>query len=626
MNSMASPPEKLEALAKRHETWHSSSAVERVRLARLVLEELRRDEWSTAEDWMLSSVALEKLPPSSDPITKNVVSATRFVLASTTKQWLATFIEATTSSKPSPFAGKPTRIVDERFLVSGPVGMGMGAPGMSFELFSDASLFSPNEPGGNCSPSVASFEERCRPGSASLVLGAGNQNFLALVDVLERVFVHGECVLLKHHPLRPFLLAPYGCILRPLLEEGIVAMTLDAGIPQTTLLVKHPLTAHVHITGSEGAYNAIVAAVAAAGKGPGKSGGNNAECGVTGELGCATPWIVSPGHWTDAELANGAKLIATAKKTNGGCNCLSAQVVVLPSAWPLKERFVKELEGELARQRTWPAYYTQATERADAMFQHAESRSSSSSGGGSDKGTNWVQRVEGSDRVSKASAKDDTVLVHCGVAADGDYSSLTQPFDNHCLTNEAFGPVLALVEVSGGGEDSTPSTWLAKASAFANSDQVCGSLSCSLLAPKSLDRAAVDACCAKLEFGTVGVNCWSLFGYLAITFGGTWGAHPSTSAAGGSHGHGRSGRGRNGNLFGVEHVAKTVVTAAKGLETLAVDLSSPPPTVLFDLLHLTTIRSGGVLSGLLNVAVFVATRTLQLFYLGSSARRYGAVV
>ena len=37
-----------------------------------------------------------------------------------------------------------------------------------------------------------------------------------------------------------------------------------------------------------------------------------------------------PGTWTDTELRHAAMAIVSAKKTNGGCNCLSPQTVPLP--------------------------------------------------------------------------------------------------------------------------------------------------------------------------------------------------------------------------------------------------------------------------------------------------------
>ena len=45
---------------------------------------------------------------------------------------------------------------------------------------------------------------------------------------------------------RPFLLAPYACVLSPLIEAGVLAQVLDEGVPETVAMVAHPLVSHVH--------------------------------------------------------------------------------------------------------------------------------------------------------------------------------------------------------------------------------------------------------------------------------------------------------------------------------------------------------------------------------------------
>ena len=37
-------------------------------------------------------------------------------------------------------------------------------------------------------------------------------------------------MVLKHHPLRPWLVKPYAAILEPLIELDVVAQTLDEGV------------------------------------------------------------------------------------------------------------------------------------------------------------------------------------------------------------------------------------------------------------------------------------------------------------------------------------------------------------------------------------------------------------
>lgn len=56
----------------------------------------------------------------------------------------------------------------------------------------------------------------------TVVLGTGNQEFITMTDILDRVFAHNEVVVLKHHPLRTHLYAAYNIILRPLIRRGFV--------------------------------------------------------------------------------------------------------------------------------------------------------------------------------------------------------------------------------------------------------------------------------------------------------------------------------------------------------------------------------------------------------------------
>ena len=91
-------------------------------------------------------------------------------------------------------------------------------------------------------------------GAAALVLGAGNQEFLTVVDCLDQLFVRGRTVLLKHHPLResqqPFVLAFFA----PLVEFGAFASVCgDAAVG--TSLAQHQLVDALHMTGGGGTHD-----------------------------------------------------------------------------------------------------------------------------------------------------------------------------------------------------------------------------------------------------------------------------------------------------------------------------------------------------------------------------------
>merc|ERR1712046_423722 len=127
----------------------------------------------------------------------------------------------------------------------------------------------------------------------------------------------------------------------------------------------------------------------------------------------------------------------------------------------------------------------------------------------------------------------------------------------------------------------------------------------------------VDRVCARLDFGAVVVNQWSVFAYTAMCLGGTWGAFHKDNV--------RSGRGRLGNKFNVPNVVKTVVRAS--LSNMQIDLSVPPPTPLVDLLHVLTVKSTSFFGGLKNFAVFSVMRVLQaVFHPWSTGRRFEGVL
>merc|ERR1712176_1517907 len=84
-----------------------------------------------------------------------------------------------------------------------------------------------------------------------------------------------------------------------------------------------------------------------------------------------------------------------------------------------------------------------------------------------------------------------------------------------------------------------------------------GALSCTVSIPAAVgqDNAAVKVLLGKLEFGGIGVNCSTVFNYVAITAGGGWGAFPGlyTKEKCGS------GLGCIGNIGDKRGYAKTVV-------------------------------------------------------------------
>ena len=424
-------------LADRSKSWAASKPEERVAVAEACLECLRSEPWDAG--WLQAQTDLEATSP----------ARSRYVFGAVVGDWLETFIEAQA----------PASETRHAFENGERVPLGLSVPGATAEIVRG---------------DHKATEARAAEGTVSLVLGAGNQSFLALIDVLQRALIHKECVVLKHHPLRPWLVKPYAAILEPLIELDVVAQTLDEGVDAAAALVAHRLIGHVHLTGGEATRDAVRRTLDAAGK---------QDVAISSELGCVTPWLIAGGAWTAKELNRAARNVVAAKKANGGSNCLSPQVLIVAKDWPQREDFLGLVEEELNRQRDELAYYPGARERRDAA------------------------------------------LVKCGMkplGSESDAVGFVRDVCDEVLDEEVFGPFLAVKEVDGG---------LLEAADFAN--QKCrGTLSCTVLHPQSLNTMMLVAVVDKLDYGSVAVNVWSAFGYTALARGATWGAHHGDDASG----------------------------------------------------------------------------------------------
>jgi hypothetical protein len=456
-------------------------------------------------------------------------------------------------------------------------------------------------------------------GEICVVLCAGNQNFLSLIDILDNALRRRRRVLAKHHPLRPWLIGPYGVMLGPLIRRGYLAQVLDAGNDATGALLAHPAVGHVHVTGSF-RTSRIVRGILRDGRPRGGATPPSdaiVDSMITSELGCATPQILDDGTYTPSELMHAARIIAFGKKSNGGCNCLSAQVVVLPKRWVQKDDFRKALKEELARQPTMPCYYPGSLERKGDMLERCR-------GAGSDVETVVADPPSEGTRVGDG---DHVSIVECGTPGEGGYDPIP-------LLEEAFGPVLAIVELddpvvrpsssrgsgdAGDGDDDYLSRIVVP---FLNDkDSIFGSLSCSIYTPSSKgkiagDRRGLQRALASLQYGCVAVNQWNALGYFTASMGGMWGGHALESRM-------QSGNGIVGDLYGIidgdgrrgggrRSAAKAVVYGPPLTAKPMFDLASPPPTIVYDVL-MEFACSPTAFSGAMNALGLVARRCVYGF-------------
>lgn len=335
-----------------------------------------------------------------------------------------------------------------------------------------------------------------RSGGVGLVLGAGNVTSIPFLDVLYELLAEGRVALLKVNPTQDALVPVFERTLAPLIREGFVAVATGGG-DVGAFLTRHPGVDHVHITGSEATFRAIVGA-----------GEDRLRVPITAELGGVSPIIVVPGRWSAADLRFQAEHVATMRLHNSGHNCIAGQVLLLSRDWPQREAFLRELRRAFARTPERPVWYPNASARLAQVrdtYPDAE----------------WFA---GGTRAIELGG-------------------------GEIETTEYFAPVLGVIDLPGTG-----GAFVDAAVAHAN-ERLAGTLGANVLIDPVTRRGLggrFDDAVASLRYGTVAVNAWTAFGFLTPTA--TWGAYP-----GGTVDAAPSGIGIVHNALLLDRVERTVV-------------------------------------------------------------------
>lgn len=325
-------------------------------------------------------------------------------------------------------------------------------------------------------------------GEVGLVLGAGNINAIPPLDLLYKLFADNSVALLKLNPINEYLEPFLTHVFAPFIERGFMQI-VKGGADVGAYLTSHKLVDSIHITGSGASHDAIVF-------GPGEEGASRkAERAplltkpITSELGGASPVIVLPGPWTEADLDFQARHIATQRLHNSGHNCIASQVVVLPKDWPLAHKLLDRVRAAMRAAPPRPAYYP-GTDRKFASLTEAYPD---------------AEQLGGDPEAPR------TLIAGLDPAKD------EQAFDF-----EYFGPVLAATSLPG----ANAADFLANAVQFSN-ERLYGTLGATILAHPSTIKtlgSTLDNAIAELRYGTVGVNAWTGFGFTLARA--SWGAFP----------------------------------------------------------------------------------------------------
>ena len=181
-------------------------------------------------------------------------------------------------------------------------------------------------------------------------------------------------------------------------------------------------------------------------------------------------------------------------------------------------------------------------------------------------------------------------MINCGTPGDDSYNDTA-------LKIEAFGPVLALVELDY-EKEKEDDYLLDVAVPFVNDkSNIFGCLSCNLVSPPStLKSAKLRKAVENLNYGMIAVNEWVALAILTSVMGGFWGPWGLDKT-------GNSGRGFVGNHFRIPHIEKMVLYRNLNLIPAFDELAQPPKMFVSDIGFLWATRSSNCLALLLKVAI-----------------------
>ncbi len=309
-------------------------------------------------------------------------------------------------------------------------------------------------------------------GQLGLVLGAGNISSIGATDVLYKMFIEDQVVLLKMNPVHEAL--------GPVLEEAFASLIerdflkiVSGGAAEGALACRHPLVGAIHVTGSHHTYEAIRRAT---------------DRPITAELGCCSPVIVAPGRWSTRQINFQARNLVGALTTNAGFNCNAAQVLVTSRQWPQRQQFLDEVRRVLAKVPARPAYYPGAGQR------HAQ----------------ILDRYSQAEQIGPPGPDALPWTLVPDLDPDQDQPAFRQ---------EAFCGTLFETSL-----DVAYPEYLMQATEFVN-QRLWGNLSCTLvISPESQKTQPWRRAVEELRYGAIGVNVWPGLIFALVNL--PWGAYP----------------------------------------------------------------------------------------------------
>jgi len=323
--------------------------------------------------------------------------------------------------------------------------------------------------------------------TTTLVLGAGNQSCIPILDFAYHISTRRSPVVLKLNPVNEYLKPVFDNILAPFIKRRFLAIvTGDAEFGK--YLTEHQAISHIHLTGSHGTYENIVYGKKLSVKEVGsKTIKKMNNTSISTELGNVTPIVVVPDRWTRSDIKVQAKKIATAKLQNAGFNCIAAQVIVIDNNWKQKDEFVKEIKTVISNQKTRYFYYPGSKQRISD-----------------------INSAPNTEILSQDS---------CEVPYS---ASVTDDDDIYYFHNEIWGGSIIFKFLK---SDSLPD-FISRATDFCNNN-LWGNLGCTVIIKPKTEKKYTNEfqnMVDNLKYGTVGINEWCALGFAIPSL--PWGGYP----------------------------------------------------------------------------------------------------
>ena len=517
----------LNRLQANKDAWVGLDMRERLAL----VDEVRRDFISLGDRWVAAELEAKQIAPNTlGEAEEWAILATVHRALRMLRQSLAEIEEWGQPSIPRPLASRPNgQVVAQTFPLA--PWDGLLFRGVRGEVWMESGV------GGTIATQAAAYKEPHRQGKVSLVLGAGNASMLPITDVLDKLFVELQVVVLKPNPVNAHMGPLIEEGFRALIERGFLAVVYG-GAEEGAYLSNHPDVENLHLTGSDKTFDAIVFGAGAEGRKRKAERSPLINKRFTGELGNVSPVIIVPGPWTRGDIEEQAKHIATWLVINAGFNCLTPRVLIQHRSWTQRNSLMDAVGRLLDRVPPRYAYYPGAQDRhAEFLDAHPEAR---------------LFGTEGVDRLPW------TLIPNVN----------PEDTDDICFKREAFCGLFAETAL----DAPSVASFLDRAVDFAN-QTLWGTLCATIIVhPKSLRdpsiAAAVDRAVSDLRYGTVSLN---MLVYYSGYIGSPWGGLPGQDIY-----DIQSGVGKTFNMLMFDRPEKSVVKAPfRRLDPLTVKSKRP---------------------------------------------------